>query len=170
MINHPLDQAIAYTQAHYTEQNIPFRDPRRRLGLLFVTAGEAAYASIHSSTLSRLAYVAYQAAWWAAEAGDQQPGGPAVWDQIRAEYTRAHTKHGGITPLHPDMSEHDRAAILLEEVGEVARACTPDASTEVGHAGDLVEELVQVATMALAWAQAIINARADAEASFGRWA
>lgn len=154
---HPLAQAIAYTQAHYTEQNIPSRDPRRRLGRLFATAGEATYASIHSRTLHRLAYVAYQAACWAAETGGQQPGGPTVWDQIRAEYDRAHHKHNGLTPLSPALSDTFKAAILLEEVGEVARACTPDAHTDTGHAGNLTDELVQVATMACAWAQCILN-------------
>ena len=54
------------------------------------------------------------------------------------------------------MSDTHRAAILIEEVGEVARALTPDATTPTGHAGDLRAELVQVATMALAWAARIL--------------
>ena len=78
----------------------------------------------------------------------------------RAEYDRAAAKHHGITPYHPSMSDVHRAAILIEEVGEVARAMTPDATSPTGHAGDLRAELVQVATMALAWAAHLLD---DAE-------
>lgn len=77
-----------------------------------------------------------------------------------AEYDRAAAKHHGITPYHPGMSDVHRAAILIEEVGEVARALTPDAASPTGHAGDLRAELVQVATMALAWTARIL---ADAD-------
>ena len=79
-----------------------------------------------------------------------------------AEYDRAAAKHHGITPYHPAMSDTHRAAILIEEVGEVARALTPDATASTGHAGDLRAELVQVATMALAWAARML-ADADEE-------
>ena len=75
----------------------------------------------------------------------------------RVEYDRAAAKHAVTTPYHPSMSDVHRAAILIEEVGEVARALTPDAAAPTGHAGDLRAELVQVATMALAWAARILD-------------
>lgn len=77
-------------------------------------------------------------------------------NDVVAEYQRAHDKHHGHTPFHPAVAERMKFVILAEEVGEVARALTPDADTPVGHAGDLRDELVQVATMALAWAARII--------------
>lgn len=76
---------------------------------------------------------------------------------IRSEYDRANTEHNGNTPLNPAMSDEQRAAILMEELGEVARCLTPDAHTETGHAGDLYTELIQAATMAAAWSQHITN-------------
>lgn len=76
---------------------------------------------------------------------------------MRAEYDRANTKHDGNTPLNPAMSDEHRAAILMEELGEVARCLTPDADTPTGHAGDLYAELIQAATMAAAWSQHITN-------------
>ena len=72
-------------------------------------------------------------------------------EDVTAEYRRAHLKHHGYTPFSRLVEDYDKFAILGEEIGEVARALTPDATTPTGHAGDLVEELVQVATMAAAW-------------------
>jgi len=72
-------------------------------------------------------------------------------EDVTAEYRRAHLKRYGYTPFSRLVEDYDKFAILGEEIGEVARALTPDATTPTGHAGDLVEELVQVATMAAAW-------------------
>lgn len=91
-----------------------------------------------------------------------------VYGDIHAERIRAHAKHD---PLGHSM---ERAAwdylrwlpVLVEEVGECARVLC-DMPTNVYHAGTaealqrdraiahLREELVQVAAMAAAWADAI---------------
>lgn len=59
-------------------------------------------------------------------------------------------KHGvERTPLGDSMFDSERLVVLVEEVGEVARAITYDEkSTE-----QLVHELYQVAAMAVMWAQ-----------------
>lgn len=79
---------------------------------------------------------------------------------VVAEYERARIKHLGRTPFSPEVNEPTKFVILAEEIGEVARALTPDADTPVGHAAPLRDELVQVAAMALAWCARII---ADAD-------
>ena len=101
--------------------------------------------------LRPLAYTARLAVLWAQDVRGDAATELDVWEEVRAELDRAHRKHDGMTPLHPDMRDMDRAVILLEEVGEVARALTPDAHTSTGHAGDLADELIQVAAMATAW-------------------
>lgn len=77
-------------------------------------------------------------------------------NEVVAEYERARVKHNGRTPFNPEVSEQMKFVILSEEIGEVARALTPDADTPVGHAALLRDELVQVAAMALAWCARII--------------
>ena len=159
MTSHPLDQAIARTRRF----RVPVLSSTRRERLAELYTGAAIAAT--RPTVLELTVLAVRAAAWASTVGVPDP-----WAAVRAEFDRAYAKHRGLTPLHSSMSDDDRAAILLEEVGEVARACTPDARTEVGHAGDLAAELVQVATMALTWAQAIINAQPAGEAGLGRGA
>lgn len=79
----------------------------------------------------------------------------------KAEYDRAHKKHNGLTPYHKSLNDSTRLIVLTEEIGEVARALTYDE----GDPDNLVEELVQVATMALAWlARALEDAQAYKEA------
>lgn len=96
--------------------------------------------------------------WWAELTGRSDDSARDDFAAlVRAEYDRAHAKHQGMTPYNPSMSDDDRAAILGEEVGEVARALTPDADTAVGHGGELAEELVQTATMAAAWLARILD-------------
>jgi hypothetical protein len=51
--------------------------------------------------------------------------------------------------LNPGMELWERMAILFEEAGEVARACTYDQD------GELLKELIQTAAMAASWAEAI---------------
>jgi len=70
-------------------------------------------------------------------------------DAIEAEYVRAHVKHSGHTPKSPRMSDGERLAILVEEIGEVARSITYDNR----NPENLVKELVQVAAMSAAWAE-----------------
>lgn len=87
----------------------------------------------------------------------------------RLEYERAHEKHNGSTPYDPSMSDRDRAVILMEEIGEVARCYTPDANTETGHAGNTIEELIQVAAVAAAWLGRIIeDSREEVPTEAGR--
>lgn len=65
---------------------------------------------------------------------------------LTEEIKRARDKHGIVkTPQDPNMREGEKLAILVEEVGEVARALTYDQEM------DLPKELLQVATMALLW-------------------
>lgn len=71
-----------------------------------------------------------------------------VEDDMHSEITRALTKHGyEKTPMNPLMPNSVRLAILVEEVGEVARAMTYDE----GDPDKLDEELVQVLAMAHTW-------------------
>ena len=72
---------------------------------------------------------------------------------IQAEMTGAIAKHGALmTPLNPEMTNEAKLVILVEEVGEVARAMTYDNG---GDKDALVRELIQVTAMALAWAQSL---------------
>lgn len=68
-------------------------------------------------------------------------------DAIAAEYIRAHVKHSGHTPKSPRMTDGERLAVLVEEVGEVARAITYDN----GNVDNLIKELIQVSAMAAGW-------------------
>jgi len=73
---------------------------------------------------------------------------------VRAEAMRAHLKHaraGGSLrdPLMPALS---KLAALGEEYGEVCRALTYDGDQGKAH---LVKELLQVASVALTWVEAL---------------
>lgn len=84
--------------------------------------------------------------------------GPAdIYEQVRVERERAHAKHGDTSM--ESSSAHDpvgrRYRVLAEEVGEVAKEFN-DAEHD-GRPVDLVKlrkELIQVAAMAVAWADA----------------
>ena len=70
-------------------------------------------------------------------------------DQVANELTSAVKKHGfAQTPMNPEMYYEAKLVILVEEIGEVARAITYDEHDDK----KLKEELIQVAAMALAWA------------------
>ncbi|WP_136314440.1 hypothetical protein [Actinomyces procaprae] len=130
-----------------------------RLGTLHELASKAL---VHWRYPHHLAELARWTVAWAVDASGLAED--EIWRRVRVEYDRAHRKHAGMTPFHPDMSDDARAAILSEEVGEVARALTPDADTPTGHGGDLVDELVQTATMATAWlARALADQPSPAE-------
>ena len=155
---HILDAAIA--SALSEEPGIlPEVGDRWRLCNLTYYAGKVAGGGVRGADLAMAAAVA--AEWVALLDTAGRPATTEADQLVRreeiliydcaAEYDRAAAKHNGFTPYHPAMSDTHRAAILIEEVGEVARALTPDATTPTGHAGDLRAELVQVATMALAW-------------------
>lgn len=69
---------------------------------------------------------------------------------LQATMVVAIHKHGyNRTPLNGYRGDTDNLPILIEEVGEVARAMTYDESDPEA----LVKELLQVAAMALAWVQ-----------------
>lgn len=156
---HVLDAAIGLALAE--EPGIlPEVGDRHRLCSLARYAGDVARGGARPMDMAMAATVA---AAWAADL-DLAGRRPTVIDadytgrreeilifDCPIEYDRAAAKHHGITPYHQGMTDVHRAAILIEEVGEVARALTPDATAPTGHAGDLRAELVQVATMALAW-------------------
>lgn len=152
--HHTLDHAIE------ASRNIPgtftlLEGKADRLGLLAALAGDAVSLACTDPTpcAHDLAFTAKVAMSWADTLADGEP----TADAVRHEYSRAHAKHHGHTPYNPAMSDDDRAAILIEEVGEVARALTPDAHTAVGHAGNLRDELIQTATMALAWLARVLD-------------
>lgn len=67
------------------------------------------------------------------------------------ESNRAHLKHAahGISIFDPTMPRGEKLTALVEEVGEVARAMTRDDGQGKDH---LVKELIQVANVALTWA------------------
>lgn len=70
---------------------------------------------------------------------------------VECETLRAHEKHGPESMISPDVDPGMRLAILVEEVGEVARALTYDEA----DLANLREELVQVAAMATSWLYAL---------------
>lgn len=80
-----------------------------------------------------------------------------IHDLIDNEFAAAHAKHAGKTPRSWRVGDATSLVVLVEEVGEVARAMTYDE----GNADDLAAELIQVATMAAAWAERLI-VRGDA--------
>ena len=82
-----------------------------------------------------------------------KPNPPAieVIEDVRHEVNRAIVKHGWeLTPLNPSRTDQENFVVLVEEVGEVARAMTYDESDDIM----LYQELIQVAAMAMAWATA----------------
>lgn len=77
---------------------------------------------------------------------------PASIDALQAEMRRAVAKHGvEETPLVQD--DAGCLPILVEELGEVARAMTYDN----GDIEKLMAELLQTAAMALAWHQRLAD-------------
>lgn len=71
---------------------------------------------------------------------------------LQATMLAAVFKHGlAQTPLNAEMTNEAKLVILVEEVGEVARAMTYDN----GSKDALIKELLQTAAMALSWAQSI---------------
>lgn len=69
---------------------------------------------------------------------------------IQAEATRAHLKHGEHSMMGQQYTAHERLAILMEEVGEVAHELTYDQRNDRDK---LVKELIQVAAMAASWVE-----------------
>lgn len=70
---------------------------------------------------------------------------PLTLDAVNATALAAIAKHGrDRTPLNPDMPHADKLVILVEEIGELARAMTYDN----GDRSQVVREALQVAAMA----------------------
>lgn len=92
--------------------------------------------------------------WYGRWMSDDPEGSRDVYRAIQLAREAAHAKHG------PDSIEGQPAdspkwlAILTEEVGEVAHELTYDA-----EGGDILHELIQVAAVASAWADAIMRER-----------
>jgi hypothetical protein len=79
---------------------------------------------------------------------------------IQAEATRAHLRHGEISMLGAKHTDCDRLAILVEEVGEVARELCEHKLGNSGpdHKAKLAGELIQVAAMACSWVEQLEGA------------
>lgn len=72
---------------------------------------------------------------------------------LQATMMIALAKYGDTTPLGDVLSDHEKFAILVREVGEVAEDLPPYGAK--AEPENLVEELLQVAAMALSWAQSL---------------
>ena len=95
-----------------------------------------------------------------------------VINAILRETLRAHLTvtegRNGVSMLDPAMDVGEKLAVLVEEVGEVAKATLsgydsgdPELrSLQEGH--DLEKELIQVAAMAASWLEALYEERRDA--------
>lgn len=71
---------------------------------------------------------------------------------MAAEAQRAYDKHGELNTMDaPTRDDGFRLAILVEEVGEVAKELTYDHQDE-GQPDRLRQELIQVGAMAATWA------------------
>jgi hypothetical protein len=86
--------------------------------------------------------------------------GSGIWDEVRDERARAHIKHGGTSMESLPVDDLTRLTVLMEEVGEVARefneARHRQAQSNPGLDRYAIrKELIQVAAMAAAWADAI---------------
>ena len=70
-------------------------------------------------------------------------------EAVRTEIFRAHELHGENSMISPSVTDEERLPILGEEFGEVCRGLTYDNNEGADH---LVEELEQLAAMAISWA------------------
>lgn len=73
-------------------------------------------------------------------------------EAVRTEIVRAHALHGDNAMIAPQVTDEERLPILGEEFGEVCRGLTYDNDEGPVH---LVEELEQLAAMAISWAVVI---------------
>jgi hypothetical protein len=95
---------------------------------------------------------------------------PTIWQEVHDERVRAHVKHGQTSMESADPADPTgrRLRILTEELGEVAKEWN-----EAEHEGRLVDlgrvrkELIQVAAMAGAWADALIVTPGSVRPSYG---
>ena len=85
----------------------------------------------------------------------------SVYDEVEAERARAHAKHGLQSMENAGWWSFRRLSILLEEVGEVAQELNDVPMLEQPDPARLRAELIQVAAMATAWADAITEPARD---------
>ena len=137
MSAHPLDRAL--------DSVVPRSDcgdPRLRrfvdLGKLALWVGNAAFQPCKSM----LDAIIDITAGWLISLGVEDPA-----EAMRHEYDLACIKHPGMTLDGDAPTDKQRAAALVEELGEVARALTYDRD----HAGELTTELAQLGGLAAAW-------------------
>ena len=93
--------------------------------------------------------------------------GVSIYGEVLAERERAHRKHGATSMEMLPVTDMTRLSVLVEEIGEVAREFNEARhrthaellpQTEREQSIDLAalrKELIQVAAMAAAWADAI---------------
>ncbi len=81
-----------------------------------------------------------------------------IYLEVHEERLRAHKKHGARGNSREDAKWNDPEwlPILVEEIGEVAHWFTYDTEKAIE---DLRDELIQVAAMAIAWAESIEEVR-----------
>ena len=80
----------------------------------------------------------------------------SIFEELRAERQRQEEKFGDNSMASPSLSDLQRLAILVEEVGEVAHALNEAALSPQDRSAWLVEmrrELIQVAAVAVAWCE-----------------
>jgi NTP pyrophosphatase (non-canonical NTP hydrolase) len=82
----------------------------------------------------------------------------AIWETIKAERERAHTKHGESSMEFLTATDPIRLTVLVEEVGEVAKVLNDGRHKGQVDFDALRMELVQVAAMAAAWADVVPDA------------
>lgn len=92
--------------------------------------------------------------------------GPDVFVEVWEERERAHTKHGPNSIEEVPADDLRFLATLVEEVGEVAQTLTYDKVAAAVFDGVVPlqrtrEELIQVAAVATAWADAITRFHLD---------
>lgn len=163
-LDHTLDRALTYA-GDYAEIWLP-ENVHKTLGRLMCSAGNAILYARKEDSLANVVQLA-RYMWMRAidrneyadlDAYDKQATMREDFDRIiYAEFNLADAKHQGMTPYNSAMSDDARAAILGEEVGEVARALIFDADAAVERGEELAEALVQTATTAAAWLARILK-------------
>lgn len=77
-----------------------------------------------------------------------------VLDAVAAERERQEQKHRGSTCASKDVPHTRKFLVLMEEVGEVAQAIN-DGTLTVKERAHLRAEIIQVAAVAVAWAESL---------------
>jgi hypothetical protein len=135
-MTHPLDLAL--------DQVVPRVSMAPDLATLALWVGDACCRPSFNVLLE----VVDRCAGWMANLDIANPK-----EAVREEYDLACLKHAGMTLDADAPTDEQRVAALVEELGEVARCLTYDQD----HAGNLVEELTQLAALAAAWATRLVG-------------